>query len=56
MEDLIKLIGKKGMISVRGLNVEVTITGVKKSYGRNRYKVTPLSGNGKVWVEIIKIL
>lgn len=52
--ELAKLIGQEVAVSVGGLNVNVRITDVKQSYGKTRYLVTPLSGNGAVWVESYK--
>lgn len=52
--ELAKLIGQEVAVFVGGLNVNVRITDVKQSYGKTRYLVTPLSGEGAVWVESFK--
>ena len=33
------------------LSIAVTITDVKISYGRQRYKIRPIAGEGEMWVE-----
>ena len=55
MKDQLKLINKKATIHAGGLKVNVKILDFKSSYGHDRYLVTPLSGEGKVWVEIITL-
>jgi len=55
MKELIQAIGKKGLIQIGGLNVEVKVLDVKQSYGRDRYLVTPIAGNGEVWIECINL-
>ena len=55
MKDQLKLINKKAVIKVGGLSVFVKILDFKSSYGHDRYLVTPLSGEGKVWVETITL-
>lgn len=50
-KETLKAIGKKGTISIGGLRVNVKITDVKNSYGHDRYFVTPVSGEGEIWVE-----
>lgn len=56
MKELIeKYVGKKATIFCGGLSVEVTIIDVKTSYGRDRYKVTPVAGKGEVWVEAVTL-
>ena len=57
MKNLIeKYVGKKATIFAAGLKVEVTITDVKTSYGRDRYLVTPVAGAGEVWVESVTLV
>lgn len=55
MKELItKYIDKEAVIHTGGLEVMVKIIDIKVSYGKTRYLVTPLNGNGQVWVEQIK--
>lgn len=53
MKELLAAINKEGVIVTGGLKVKVRVTDVKQSYGRTRYLVTPLSGDGEVWVESV---
>lgn len=53
VKNLSQLIGKKGIIRLSGLLIEVEIEDVKNSYGKNRYLVSPLAGGGRIWVESI---
>jgi hypothetical protein len=48
-----KLLQKRVHVNQGGLNVKVIILDVKKSYGNVRYLVTPVEGNGQIWVENI---
>ena len=45
-------IGEKTLVSVGGLRVEVEIMDYKNSYGKDRWLVKPVSGEGEVWMEI----
>ena len=53
MKELLAVINKEGFITTGGLRVDVKVTDVKQSYGRTRYLVTPLAGEGEVWVESV---
>lgn len=53
MKEQLKNIGKKTSISVNGLRVFVRILDFKSSYGHERWLVSPVSGEGQVWVENI---
>ena len=48
-------VGKQGTVSLGGLKVHVDILDYKKSYGRDRFFVTPVAATGEVWVENVKI-
>jgi hypothetical protein len=54
--EMAQLVEKGAIIEVGGLSVNVFIKDVKRSYGRARYQVTPVSGGGLVWVEKITLL
>lgn len=56
MKELLQNIGKEAEISVGGLTVLVTIDDVKKSYGHDRFLVTPIAGRGSVWVEAVSLV
>lgn len=53
--DIINYIGKQGWIEFGKLMVDVKILDYKRSYGRDRWLVTPVSGSGQVWVENVKL-
>jgi uncharacterized protein (AIM24 family) len=53
MKELLAAIDKEGTIITGGLTVNIRVTDVKQSYGRTRYLVTPISGDGEVWVESV---
>ena len=38
-----------------GLFFEVKVIDVKNTYGRDRYQIEPVKGEGKIWVEKLKI-
>lgn len=51
-----KYLNKKGYIVLGGLSVHVLIKDVKRSYGRDRFLVTPINGKSEIWVEKVKLL
>lgn len=48
-----KYVGKIVSVDLGGLSVKVKIVDVKNSYGKNRFKITPVEGKGEVWTEKI---
>ncbi len=44
-------IGKKGVINIENLKIEVKIIDFKQSFGNFRYLITPLAGSGEIWTE-----
>jgi hypothetical protein len=38
-------------IDMNGVRINVEIVDVKRSYGNERFLITPISGNGEVWVD-----
>jgi hypothetical protein len=52
-----ELIGKTGHIITEsrrdsvGLSVDVRIVDVRQAYGKTQFQITPLSGNGLVWID-----
>lgn len=49
-------VGKKAKVELGGLTVEVKVLDVKKSYGKDRYQITPVAGKGEVWVEKVELI
>jgi len=54
----IKKIGEKTLIKMTSsggkfIKVKVEILEIKKSYGRIRYLITPIEGEGQLWIEKI---
>jgi len=47
----LKMIGKHASVNVGGIIVDVELIDYKTSYGKERWLVKPLSGEGKIWVE-----
>lgn len=57
MKELIeKYVGKEAMVFLGGLRVRVQITDVKMSYGRERFEITPVAGEGKIFVESVNLI
>lgn len=54
-KEIANYIGKQGWIEFGKLMVDVEILDYKRSYGRDRWLVTPVSGSGQVWVENVKL-
>lgn len=50
-KDKVSNVGKKGVMAVGGIKVEVEIVDYKNSYGRDRWLVKPVAGSGEVWTE-----
>jgi len=50
-----EFIGRVATVKFGGLVVEVTVIDVKNSYGRDRYLISPVKGEGEIWVETITI-
>jgi len=56
MQELMnKYLNKEARILAGGLGVDVKIVDVKKSYGRERFRVIPIAGDGAVWVEQVTL-
>lgn len=49
------IIGKVGSVFLGGLVVYVKVLDYKNSYGKDRWQVTPVEGEGKIWVESVSI-
>ena len=51
MKEFIHIIGKRGtMHDDRGVQWDVYIKDVRRSYGRVDYLISPASGEGQTWV------
>ena len=56
MKDLIEqYVGQRAYVQAGGMLVEVIILDVKQAYGKERYQVSPVSGQGEVWVENLRL-
>lgn len=42
-----------GTIIVKGLSIDVRILDRKTAFNKRRYLVTPVSGTGEIWVDIV---
>lgn len=51
IEKINEYVGKKAVVSLGGLEVNVKITDYKVTYGRERFQVIPLNGEGQIWIE-----
>ena len=51
--EYIHLVGLVASVSVGGLDVDVRILDIKKSYGNLRYLVEPIRGDKRVWVQTL---
>lgn len=51
-----QFVGQKGTVTLQGLIINIRILDVKRSYGRTRYLVTPLSGIGEIWTERVTLV
>lgn len=57
MQELIKkYLNKKARVLLGGLGVYVNIVDVKMSYGHERFRVIPISGDGAIWVEKVELI
>lgn len=54
--EAVKMIDKEALlVTTEGLEVPVKIVNVRGVYGRTDYQVTPLGGNGTVWVSSSRV-
>lgn len=51
MKDKIKNVGKRAFVALGKFKVEVEIKDYKRSYGQDRWLVSPVAGSGEAWVE-----
>lgn len=47
---------KEAFIILGGLKVRVMIDDTKVAYGKQRFLVSPVAGEGQVWVETVTII
>lgn len=53
-DEIQKYVGMEGSILTRGdggMRINVRVLDYKESYGKKRWLVMPLSGNGQTWTE-----
>lgn len=48
-------IGKVGLLSIQSLRVRVTVLDVRVTFGRTDFQVSPVDGQGNVWVESSRV-
>lgn len=48
------LIGKKAFVKFSNMFVRVVILDIKNKYGRVRYLIRPIDGEGEKWVESVE--
>jgi len=48
-------IGKVGLLSVNSLHVRVTVLDVRVTFGRTDFQISPVDGDGKIWVESSRV-
>ena len=53
MKNSMQYINRKYDINLNGLQIAIVILDIKKSYGKLRFLVSPVSGKGEIWVESI---
>lgn len=51
-----EFVGKEATINTANLLVKVIIKDVKNSWGHDRYLVSPVAGEGEVWVENVNLI
>lgn len=54
-EKLKTYLNKKGIVRVGGLEIKVTIKDFKISYGKERFLIEPIAGNGEIWTEKVQL-
>lgn len=52
MKEKMQHIGKTVLVNFSKIKIEVEIKDYKCSYGRDRWLVSPIAGNGEQWVEL----
>lgn len=52
-KEIQEYVGKEAFVSFGIIRVKVIIKDVKNTYGRNRYLVSPIAGDGEIWIENI---
>ena len=53
--EAVKILNKEASINLNGLTIHVRIIDTKTVYGRDRFLVIPLQGEGEIWVENLRI-
>lgn len=51
IKEKIKLIGTVKTVLIKGLTVDVEVLDYKNSWGKDRWLVTPVAGQGETWIE-----
>lgn len=53
--EMIPAVGAKVLVYCESLGIECRVKDVKMSWGKPRFLVTPIAGNGEQWVEMGRI-
>lgn len=54
-ETMEKFLNKKAIFAIDNMNVDVTITDLKMSYGEYKVEIRPISGSGWRWTTFNKL-
>jgi hypothetical protein len=50
LKDHFKNVGETISVPMAGLTVDVKVMDIKQSWGQVKYQITPVSGEGEVWI------
>jgi len=54
-ETMEKFLNKEATFAIDNMNVDVTITDIKQSYGECKFEIKPISGSGYRWTTFNKL-
>jgi hypothetical protein len=54
-KEMATFIGREAQWKTNGLSISVTVVDVKQAWGKLRYQISPVSGNGATWVEYLDV-
>jgi hypothetical protein len=55
MRELMRLLGRRGVLRVESLRVEVVVQDAKLAYGNTRVLVSQVSGDREQWVDLSRV-
>lgn len=53
--EMMPAVGQTALLLIENFSIPVRVADVKHVYGRPRFLVRPLAGNGEQWVEISRL-